>query len=221
MNEKNKTIDENEFPLIKKYAIPKEKNFEFFNYFSSEQLEDFEQSLNQYFNEESITYNEECYENLESKEDVSFNRDILRLACGLITYEDFIEGYIVKSPTHCNLSFLKVSEYFNENQIENLMDYGSDRDEGLFHLSSMYQEIMDKLDIKYSNISTKDISDGKYLTTITFENNTSIKVDTSAWNGIEIVTQNVESIYEKFQNIKEKNEKSELENTKEPDYDFN
>ena len=47
---------------------------------------------------------------------------------------------------------------------------GIDGDEGLYHLSSMYKEIMDKLGIKYSNVYTEDVSDGKYMTTITFEN---------------------------------------------------
>ena len=89
--------------------------------------------------------------------------------------------------------------------MENLMDYGNDSDEGLYHLSSMYQEIMDNLDIKYSNIYTEDgISDGKYLTTISFENGSSIKIDTSAWNGIEVVTQNVETIYETYELLKQK-----------------
>ena len=55
-----------------------------------------------------------------------------------------------------------------KNAISNLMDYGSDGDEGLYHLSSMYQEIMDKLGIKYSKVYTEDVSDGKYLTTIIF-----------------------------------------------------
>ena len=210
-----------QFPLIENYAVPEDKIFEFFDYFSLEQLEDFEQSLNQYFNEGSIVFNEDSYDGLESKENANFNRDILRLACGLTTYEDFIEDYTEDSISYYDLSLSKVIEYFKENEIKDLMEYGSDGDEGLYHLSSMYQEIMDKLGIKYSNVYTKDVSDGKYLTTIIFENDSSIQVDTSAWNGIKTVAENMESIYESYENLKEKIKPNEVKNEKEFEYDFN
>lgn len=210
-----------QFPLIENYAVPEDKIFEFFDYFSLEQLEDFEQSLNQYFNEGSIVFNEDSYDGLESKENANFNRDILRLACGLTTYEDFIEDYTEHSISYYDLSLSKVIEYFKENEIKDLMEYGSDGDEGLYHLSSMYQEIMDKLGIKYSKVYTEDVSDGKYLTTIIFENDSSIQVDTSAWNGIKTVAENMESIYESYENLKEKIKPNEVKNEKEFEYDFN
>lgn len=210
-----------QFPLIENYAVPEDKIFEFFDYFSLEQLEDFEQSLNQYFNEGSIVFNEDSYDGLESKENANFNRDILRLACGLTTYEDFIEDYTEHSISYYDLSLSKVIEYFKENEIKDLMEYVSDGDEGLYHLSSMYQEIMDKLGIKYSNVYTEDVSDGKYLTTIIFENDSSIQVDTSAWNGIKTVAENMESIYESYENLKEKIKPNEVKNEKEFEYDFN
>lgn len=214
-------IVKDQFPLIENYAVPEDKIFEFFDYFSLEQLEDFEQSLNQYFNEGSIVFNEDSYDGLESKENANFNRDILRLACGLTTYEDFIEDYTEHSISYYDLSLSKVIEYFKENEIKDLMEYGSDGDEGLYHLSSMYQEIMDKLGIKYSNVYTEDVSDGKYLTTIIFENDSSIQVDTSAWNGIKTVAENMESIYESYENLKEKIKPNEVKNEKEFEYDFN
>ena len=123
-----------QFPLIENYAVPEDKIFEFFDYFSLEQLEDFEQSLNQYFNEGSIVFNEDSYDGLESKENANFNRDILRLACGLTTYEDFIEDYTEHSISYYDLSLSKVIEYFKENEIKDLMEYGSDGDEGLYLL---------------------------------------------------------------------------------------
>lgn len=209
------------YPLIEKYAVVDEKIFDFYNYFSLEQLDDFEQSLNQYFNESSIEYNEDSYEGLESREQASFNRDIIKLACDLITYEDFIEDYKGIPQTYYDLSLAKVIEYFSENGIKDLMGYGNDSDEGLNHLTSMYEEIMDKLEIKYSNVYTEDVSDGKYITTITFENNSSIEVDTSAWNGIKVVTENMESIYETYDKLKEKSKQNEVKNENEFDYDFN
>lgn len=193
------------YPLIEKYAISKENMNDFFGYFSIEQLNDFEHSLDLYFNKNNIVYDGENLISLNANENYSFNSDILRLACGLESYEDFIKDYTNHPLTYYDKAFPKVVQYFKENNMENLMDYGNDSDEGLYHLSSMYQEIMDNLDIKYSNIYTEDgISDGKYLTTISFENGSSIKIDTSAWNGIEVVTQNVETIYETYELLKQK-----------------
>ena len=83
---------------------------------------------------------------------------------------------------------------------------------------------MDKLDIKYANIYTEDgISDGKYLTTIIFENNSKIEIDTSAWNGIEVVTANIESIYktyEKSHKVLEKNSSLKQKKDSDIDYDY-
>lgn len=203
-----------QFPLIEKYAVSEENIFDFFECFSLEQLEDFEQSLNLYFNEKDIVYDEII--GLYSKNNLVFNNDIIRLACGLMTYEDFIENYKDYKPTYFDLSLTKVKNYFEENQIENLMDYGSDGDEGLNKLSSLYKEILDKLNIKYKDIYTEDISDGKYLTTITFEDNTEIELDTSARNGIRVVAKNIESVYATYEKIQDKLK----ENEKEIDYDY-
>lgn len=157
-----------QFPLIEKYAVPQDKIYDFFDCFTLEQLDDFEQSLNQYFNEKSIIYNENSYEKLESVEGANFNRDIIRLACGLITYEDFLMDNVNENQTYYDISLDKVSEYFRENKIKNLMDYGSDKDEGLYKLSSMYKDILNKLDIDYLDINTRDKegSDGIFITTI-------------------------------------------------------
>lgn len=206
------------YPLIEKYAVSSENIFDFFNHFSLEQLDDFEESLRMYFLENSIIYNE--YEGLtvnpishfEAKESYSFNSDILRLACGLITYEDFIEDYTEDPLSYYDKSLSKVIEYFKEHDIKDLMDYGSDGDMGLCPISSLYSEIMDKLDIKYNYVSTEDVSDGKYLTIITFPDNSEIAIDTSAWNGIKVVTENMESIYEKYDKLQKKSIGNEIEN---------
>lgn len=97
-----------------------------------------------------------------------------------------------------------VELYFIENGLQNLMDYGSDRDSlVMLTLSDLYKELMDKLNIEYCSIETNDISDGKYETFIEFEDGNSIIIDTSAWNNEEIVSNNLISI----QNEYEKDEK--------------
>ena len=206
------------FPLIERYAVPEEKIFEFFNYFSLEQLENFEYSLYLYYQANDIIY--DGYEFI-SKEGNLFNVDIIRMSETFITYEDFMKEYIQNSQSYYDISLEKVIEYFRENQIKDLMDYGNDFDEGLNHLSSMYKEIMNKLNIKYSTVYTKDVSAGKYLTTITFKDNSSIEINTSAWNGIKVVTENIESIYEYYHNIQEKVEENEVENNEEINYEYN
>ncbi len=216
------------YPLIEKYAVSSENLFDFFNYFSLEQLDDFEETLGFYFIENTIVYNEDegltvnPISYFETRESYSFNSDILRLACGLITYEDFIEDYTEHPVSYYDKSLPKVIEYFKEHDIEDLMDYGTDSDEGLYHLSSLYSEIMDKLDIKYSNIYTEDgISGGKYLTTINFEDGSQIQLDTSACNDIDVVAANMESIYEKYSQTQNQIKENDRKNEREFDYNYN
>lgn len=99
-----------------------------------------------------------------------------------------------------------IDKYFEENRIENFMDYGSDRDShSMPSLSSVYKDILDKLNIKYTNIYTEDISDGKYQTTIEF-NDDKVVVDTSAWNGKDVLKDNIESIKEKYEELQAESE---------------
>ena len=210
----DKIETETKYPLIKKYIISDKNVDDFFTHFTIEQLDHFENSLHLYFNTQDIKYNQE-YGSLESTEDYDFNRGVIRLACGLITYQDFIDDYGIDKSNYSEVILSKVIDYFREHKIKNLMEYGNDYDEGLYHLSSLYKELMDKLNIKYMYVSTEDISDGKYLTTITFEDNSEIKLDTDAFNGIKVVSQNVDSIYE---HINRKSKGNEKENDIECEY---
>ena len=119
------------YPLIEKYALSEEKIFDFFNHFSLEQLDNFEETLKYYFIEHSIVYNE--YEGLiinpishfKDKGSNTFNSDIIRLACGLISYEDFIEDY--KENTSVFNDIEKVTDLeINEDKNENEFDYEYD-----------------------------------------------------------------------------------------------
>lgn len=95
-----------------------------------------------------------------------------------------------------------VQMYFIENELENLMDYGSDRDSLSMHsLSSLYSELIEKLGIETNDIQTYDISDGKYKTLIEFKNGKGITIDTSEWNGTDVISDNIKSIYKEYENI--------------------
>lgn len=193
------------YPLIEKYIIDDETDF--YNYFSLEQLNDFEQSLYLYYETDDIDTSK--WGELYSKSNTPFNHNIISLSEGMIDYDDFISDYKVAS---YDLILDNVSTYFKENQIKDLMDYGNDCDYGLTPLSSLYKEIMNKLFIKYKDVYTEDVSDGKYLTTITFEDNSQIQLDTSSWNGIKVVTENMESVYEKYDKLQKKSIENEIEN---------
>ena len=104
------------------------------------------------------------------------------------------ELYLEQLADNSNIQeFVRV--YFEINKITNLIDYGSDRDAYVSPtLSELYKNLLEELYIEYQSITTKDISDGKYETTVTLADNSTIKIDTSAWNTYEVVADNLTSI---------------------------
>ena len=188
-----------EFPLLEKYIVDDERAFDFYDNFTLEELKEFEETLDLYYEKNDIDFDENTAE-LYSKSDKNFNYNIISLSEGLITYEDFLEDYKKDIPNNFELSLQKVIKYFKENNIKDLMEYGSDFDEGLYKLSDMYKEILEQLNINFQSIKTEDgMSDGKYVTTIVFKDNSEIKLDLGAWNGIGNVVDNIESILEKYE----------------------
>ena len=204
-----------EFPLLEKYIVDDEIAFDFYDNFTLDELKEFEETLDLYYEKNDIDFDENTAE-LYSKSNKYFNYNIISLSEGIITYEDFLEDYKKDIPNNFELSLQKVINYFRENNIKDLMEYGSDFDEGLYKLSDMYKEILEQLNINFESIKTEDgMSDGKYVTTITFDDNSQIKLDLSAWNGIGNVTENIESILEEYQKcyprISKENELKDLE----------
>lgn len=188
-----------EFPLLEKYIVDDEITFDFYDNFTLDELKEFEETLDLYYEKNDIDFDENTAE-LYSKSNKNFNYSIISFSEGLITYEDFLEDYKKDIPSNFELSLQKVIKYFRENNIKDLMEYGSDFDEGLYKLSDMYKEILEQLNINFKSINTEDgMSDGKYVTTIVFKDNSEIKLDLGAWNGIGNVVDNIESILEKYE----------------------
>lgn len=203
------------YPLIEKYAVSDEQSFDFYDHFSLEQLDDFENSLHLYYETENLIMDQD--ESLISLDGSTFNVGIIELSEGLITYDDFIQDYSFEELTNDEKFELYAASYFKKNGIKDLQDYGADYDEGLYHLTSMYDELIKKIGIEINNIYTEDgISDGKYITEITFKNDSKIVIDTSAWNGIQTVRDNLQTVYEYNKKIQEKG----IENDQELEYDF-
>ncbi|MEG0510873.1 MAG: hypothetical protein RR489_07250 [Clostridia bacterium] len=92
-----------------------------------------------------------------------------------------------------------VEEYFKKNNIENLMEYASDSaHSAAFSITDVYKELMQELNIKYINIYSEDISDGKFSTNISFGDTNEINIQTNAWDGKEIVEENLKLIKAKY-----------------------
>lgn len=103
-----------------------------------------------------------------------------------------------------------VNTYFAEKDLKDLMEYGSDRDCYVMpSLTDLYKGILSRLNIPTYNITTEDFSDGKYETTIEFNNQYSIVIDTSAWNSESEVIANVISIQEELKKSLELNAEDE------------
>lgn len=104
-----------------------------------------------------------------------------------------------------------VDLYFLENRIYNLNDYGADRDGlAMLTLSDLYKELMDKLNIKYTNVLTDDISDGKYESVVEFENDYCVVVATSSWNNKDIIVDNLIDIHQEYERTKDIEEEIEI-----------
>ena len=213
-------IVKDHFPLLEEYAVPEERIYDFFEHFSLEQLKEFEETLRLYYKTGKIKFDKDL--GFLTSETYTFNNDILKLSCGLISYQDFMEDYKIKEPiTQKEILIRKeVIKYFNENQIENMENYGADSDEGLCKISSLYSEIMDKLNIKYSDVFTEDgISGGKYIITISFDDDTNIVLDSKSRDNFENVVDNVVSISEEYEKWYQEAIAKE-ENVIENDYDL-
>lgn len=196
------------YPLIAEYGVSGKNLSNFFEHFSLEQLDDFEHSLHLYYNTNQIEFDEDSG-TLIGKED--FNIDILRLACGLINYQDFIQEYTTKEPSKSDVLLPTVIKYFKENDMETLRDYGEDKDEGLYHISDLYKDLMKELNIKYENIYTEEKEPGEYTTVIDFDSQTSIAMDTKSSDGIEHISSNLAFISSEYEIWSKKQKENEIE----------
>ncbi len=86
------------YPLIEKYAVSDEKSFDFYDHFSLEQLDDFENSLHLYYETENLIMGQD--KSLISIDGSLFNIGIIELSEGLITYDDFIQDYSFEDLTN-------------------------------------------------------------------------------------------------------------------------
>ncbi len=91
-----------------------------------------------------------------------------------------------------------LTEYFLSIENLDLMEYGEDSNEGLYKLSEIYEEILNKLNIPYEYVFTDDISDGKYETKIGFMNDFTISVYSKASSSIDIIINNIRIYFEKI-----------------------
>lgn len=88
--ELKKILDKEEFPLLYYYIEKSEKLFDIVNY---DMLKEYEESLNLYFKtDDIIREDDEIY----SKSNQEFNRNIIKLADDVIGFNDFLENENIK-----------------------------------------------------------------------------------------------------------------------------
>lgn len=193
------------FIYLDMYGLP-EYDDDFFEQFSLEELNYFEDLLYLFYSTDVIKMTK--YEGILTINNNEINYNILKLVEGLMKYKDFVkETKISKS----QMIEVAVSRYFAEKGIKDLMEYGCDADEGLYKISTLYEELFDRLNINHSGIYTDDISDGKYVTIVESTNNDEIVIYTNAWNGSEIVADNVRYVNEEFERLVIKEQSNDLE----------
>ncbi len=103
-----------------------------------------------------------------------------------------------------------IDEYFEENNITDLMDYGSDYDrERMRVVGDVFYEMLKEMNIKVETVTTENISDGKYLVNINFENS-GYTFKVKAGNDKEFVKEKMNEIYDIYEeNLEERIEETE------------
>ncbi|MCI8548375.1 MAG: hypothetical protein HFJ38_05750 [Bacilli bacterium] len=204
------------YPLIEKYAVPQDKLYDFYEHFSLKQLNLFEKTLEYYFVEKSIIYDEK-YNKYETLENYSYDSNILDLACGMKKYEDFISKYAKVKPKKETLLSIIVREYYKENKIKDLKDYGEDNTEN-YHFTDLYKGLLQRLDIKCEYIYTEEKEPGEYTTTVEFDVNNKYCVDTKGYDDIYKVVHNLDLIGTEYKNFIQKQKEKIIT---EVDYEIN
>lgn len=85
------------YPLLKRHILEEDKVSDFFNHFSLEQLNDFEESLHLYYETNDIDADE--WGVLYSKSNNDFNYNIIAVSEGTLDFNDFMKDY--KSESNC------------------------------------------------------------------------------------------------------------------------
>lgn len=90
-----------------------------------------------------------------------------------------------------------VNEYFNKNELKDMMDYGASRDEGLGDISKIVADCITELGypVDYNYAEDSIYGDGKYDVHIGF-NNEDYCDTVKAWNGADEVIDFIQKIFE-------------------------
>ena len=106
-----------------------------------------------------------------------------------------------------------VEDYFKDNSIKNLMDFGASCDEGLRDISKPFAEVLKSLGFKFEQSYAEDgSSDGKYnifleVPGITEER---IELEVKAWYDVEQVTNEICNLLEDYDLLSDDDNKFEV-----------
>ncbi len=125
-----------------------------------------------------------------------FNKNMTENAINEKLFELFEEHFGIQDEK--KKIILEVSENYDVNFNTKIPFEYFDTDNGnynMYNFSDYYKDIFKKLDISFSNISTKEISDGKYE--LSLDNHI---LDIRAWDTLKDVIDNVETAIEYYKN---------------------
>ncbi len=185
---------------------------------SQEEIEEIIEETNYLIKELEQNYDNEDYISLytDSMSDFySVSEDIKDILDDLFDYyEDKLERMEFGETNIKDV----VDFYFDNKGIENLADYGADRDgEVMPTISIMYETILENLKIEYSNIFSDDVSSGKYTTIVEFDENHKIQIDTKSRYGPKDIYDNIQSINDSYKEYLKDLENEKIQKIKEFD----
>lgn len=151
------------FPFINKYATKGSEfdkliqNINFYN------LMDFEETLHLFYETNEIVFDVDDFFSIK---DEPFNIDILRLAEGLISFDDFCSEYNNSEIDVPDIAYVKTMEYLKEKDIDSFGSFGADSEDYKYRLSDLYKELLKNLDIPFLKIDTNVVSDSRISTNV-------------------------------------------------------
>jgi len=101
---------------------------------------------------------------------------------------------------------LVVKDYFFVNEVQKINDYNDNSDVKMNIIRDMYKEILDTLETNYKSIDIIEKLEDECLTEIGFSNGFKIIVGTNFEDGEEKITENVKSIVDFSEKLKEEKE---------------
>jgi len=113
--------------------------------------------------------------------------------------EELLDKYYDMNYKDIDIDLMVEAYLDNEDDFKSFEDYGADdKSDSKHSLSFLYEDCLDHLGIPFDNISTTEISDGKYATTIQINDKCKANVEFKSWNNTETFAKNIKIIRNEY-----------------------